>query len=516
MKRVVAAFAVMFPPMGATVLALGVLVGIPVFGVSAAGLSFVVVGALMLMAAAIIPPSSSANASSPSSSSSTPRRRRPPMALVLAPLCLAAGVAASLLVTGTADVTVTGVNTLAEESERVAGGLASNVTIISFVDDDRALTELQALVARYQRTTSRVRFETRSAKRAADLDVARTLGIAEYLALGGANLAVIADHEGATPVRVRFVAGMPDHEELLTNALRRATSTTTTKAYVLAGHGEADPRDDGPLGLSRLQHSLSARGVELVPLPLVQVGRIPDDARALVILPGTAALDDAEVALLRTAVDGGLSMVLLLEPDRPSPALASIAAGVGVDVVNDVVVDESPFAAMLGGADVASGQTQIAHAITRPLRGALTHFPRAAVLGLSPLDGLTSVPVVSTGAEARSQRTGATGPLPLLVAIEPTAGTREGGGRRIVVGADASFVENIHIGRGANADLAVNAVLWATAVDDAIAVRPRHKTGALIFLTPSARSRLAFVVVLLAPGGLLAAAVAWAALRRAA
>lgn len=432
----------------------------------------------------------------------------------MAPLCLAAGVASSLTLTGTADITATGVNTLAEESQRVAAGLTADVTVISFVDDDRALTELQALVARYQRSTSRVSFEVRSAKRAADLDVARALGIAEYLALGGANLVVVADHEGATPVRVRFAAGMPDHEELLTNALRRATSTETIKAYVLAGHGEADPRDDGPLGLSRLQRSLSARGVELVPLPLLQVGRFPDDARALVLLPGTAALDDAELSLVRAALDGGVSLVLLLEPDRPSPGFASIAASVGVDVVADIVVDESPFAAMLGGADVASGQTQIAHAITRPLRGALTHFPRAAVLGLSPLDGLTVVPIVSTGAEAKSQQTGATGPLPLVVAIEPADALKRG--RRIVVAADASFVENIHIGRGANADLAMNAVLWATAVDDAIAVRPRQKTGALIFLTPSARSRLAFVVVLLVPGGLLAAAVAWAALRRSA
>jgi hypothetical protein len=496
-------------PTGAVLLALGVLIGLPVFGVGAAGLSFVVAGGVCLMVAALV-------ASAPSSPSSSSRRRLPPGALLAAPLVLAAGVVASLTLPASADITATGTNTLAQESVMVASSLDQDVTVVSFVEDERARTELMALVARYQGVTSRIGVESRSSRDAADLDVARALGIAEYLALGGPNVVVVADGVDATPVRVRFAAGMPDHEEVLTNALRRATSTTTTKAYVLAGHGEADSRDDSPLGLSRLQGSLAARGVELVPLPLLQVGRIPDDARALVILPGTAALDEAEVALLRSAVDGGLSMVLLLEPDRPSPALASIAAGVGVDVVNDVVVDESPFATMLGGADVASGQTQIAHAITRPLRGALTHFPRAAVLGLSPLDGLTSVPVVSTGAEASSQRTGATGPLPLLVAIEPTTVTGEGSRRRIVVGADASFVENIHIGRGANADLAVNAVLWATAVDDAIAVRPRHKTGALIFLTPSARSRLAFVVVLLVPGGLLAAAVAWAALRRSA
>ena len=202
--------------------------------------------------------------------------------------------------------------------------------------------------------------------------------------------------------------------------------------------------------------------------------------------------------------------------------LTQLAASCGVDVVDDIVVDESPFSALLGGADLASGQTQLAHAVTRSLRGALTHFPRAALLGISPLDDdgalVVATPLVSTGADARSQRTSARGPLPLVVSVERFSGRVDEPQRkslsRIIVAADASFIENVHIGKGANADLALNALLWITATDDAIVLRPRLKTGALVFMTPRGRESLSFVLLVLLPGCLLALAVGLSAFRR--
>ena len=50
--------------------------------------------------------------------------------------------------------------------------------------------------------------------------------------------------------------------------------------------------------------------------------------------------------------------------------------------------------------------------------------------------------------------------------------------------------------------------------DDAIAVRPRTTGGTLIFFTPSGRSALTFVVVLLVPTLIAMVAAAWASLRR--
>jgi len=491
-------------PAGAVLLVIGLVVGVPVFGATLPGLALVIGGGLLVAASALVPPPSSG--ADASSARALARRRVDPglwLSPVLALLAVVAGAGVSLGV----DVTSVGVNTLAEESVAVARAVAADVRVVAFVDDDRTFAELAPLVERYRQENPRIRLERRTMRRADDGELARTLGVAEHLALGGPNVVVVA---GAAPVRLRFDAGLPDQEERLTNALRRATTTSTVKIYVVAGHGEPELVDEGPTGLSRLKKALSDRGVELVPLPLSRVGVVPDDARGLLLVPGTVPLADDEVRVVDAAIARGLPLLVCVDPDRPSPRFASWAAAFGVDVVDDVIVDESPFSTMLGGADVASGQGQIGHAITRPLRGALTHFPRAGLLGLAPVEGLEAVPIVSTGPEAVSRKTGARGPLPLVVAVATT----DGGARRTVIGADATFLENAAAGQGANHDLAVNAVLWIGAVDDSIAVRPRTRGGSLVFLTPGARTTLTFVVVVLVPGLLLALAAAWAAIRR--
>jgi ABC-type uncharacterized transport system involved in gliding motility auxiliary subunit len=503
---------------GAVFLGVGLVVALPIFGPSPLGLLGVIVGgASLTIGAALAPTTSSTTApsmSSTSSTSSTSWARKTGAAIPIAAACVLAGLAvvAGARVPGAIDVTRAAVNTLAPESEHVAKAIGVDLRIVAFIDDDRTATELVALVERYRAHNARISFERRSVRRAEDSDLARQLGVAEYLSLGGPNVVVAAEDPTRTPapVRLRFDAGQPDHEERLTNALRRATSTTTTKVYVVTGHGEAELSDEGPAGLSRLRKSLASRGVELVPLPLALVGVVPDDATTLMLVPGTVVFSDVEARAVNQAIERGVSLLVALDPDRPSPQLASWAAARGVDVVDDVVIDESPFATMLGGADVASGQTQLGHPITRPLRGALTHFPRASVVGLSPVEGVEAVPIVSTGPDATSPKTGAKGPLPLVVA----AAAPDGLARRAVVCADATFLENAAAAQGANHDLAMNAVMWLSAVDDQIAVRPRSRGGSLVLLTPSGRSTLTFVVVVLIPALLWAAAAAWSAIRR--
>ncbi len=507
-----ATLATVFVPVGATFLAVGVLVGLPVFGVSAFGFVGVILGALLLIAGSLLMPANL-------STSSTPTRHTRRLLPLLSPAVLIIGLSAVHLLdrAGFAiDVTASDANTLAEESLLVARGLDRPVQIVSFVDDDRALLELRTLVDRYRMVAPHLTFEQRSIKRADDLDRARELGVAEHIGLGGPNLVVTtpsAEADAIPPVRLRFVAGLPDAEQLLTNALRRVTTTTVQRLYLLSGHGEADPRDDGPLGMSRLSSSLQARGVQLVPLPLLSVGRLPDDAKGLVLLPALTPIGADEQGLVTAAVEAGLPVFVAVEPDHPSPLSTRLAASLGVDVVDDVVVDESPFSAMVGGADLASGQTQLAHAVTRSLRGALTHFARAAVLGITPVGeegDVIATPLVSTGSDARAQKTAASGTLPLLVSVERQRPIKA----RALVAADASFLDNANIGKGANSDLALNALLWLTSTDDAIVVRPRQKTGALVFMTPGGRATLTFVLLVAIPALLLALAVGLSALRR--
>ena len=484
------------------IVAAAVVVALPLFGARPFALVPLLIGALLAsIGGALVP--------GPAPWSRASFRKVSKWAVVV--IVVAAGWMISYFINVQIDVTQMQVNTLADESLQVSRAVDVDVRIVSFLPEgERAAVELGALLARYTAVNGRVQAEPRSLRRAADIEVARGLGVAALLPLGGPNVVVIA--AAGQPVSVRFDAGLPNQEEQITNALRQATTTKAdVRAYVMAGHGEPALRDSGPLGFSRLREALQGRGIELVSLPLVVVGgHIPADARLLVVAPSSSPLSLAESEALTTFIDGGGNAVLLLEPDLPMPWQQAAAAKFGVTVLDDVIVDESPFSSLLGGADTATGSTQLGHAINRPLAGALTHFARATALTSAPMGEIESVAVISTGDEASAPKTNAHGPLPLVIAAD---GHKKPLGRVVVV-ADCSFVQNAGIGLGANRDLAINSILWLAQDEAFITLRPRQKTGALIFLSPSSREALAFVLVFLIPVWFAAAARALSALRR--
>lgn len=487
---------------GAVVVVAALVVAGPLFGPSPYALVPLLVGALTLAAGAGLAPAGGAGVS---------LRKVAKWVAVAAPL--AAGLLVSHVVKFEIDVTRAQVNTLADESLRVAAALTQPVRVVSFVPaGDRADVELRALVQRYTAANPAVTFEARSVKRAADLEVAQALDIAALLPLGGPNVVVVgAASDGAEPpvVRLRVDAGGGNLEETLTNALAQvARNKTRARVYVTAGHDDARLRDEGPLGLSQLATFARARGVDLVPLPLSLLEKhgVPDDARALWVLPHKGAIFMHEHVSWRGAVRKHAAWIAA-DADGVVPVVVDSAGDVGVSVLADVVVDEGGFGSVFG-VDTLSGSSQMAHPITRTLAGALTHFPRAAPLAISAMDGVDAVPVVSSSGDAVAKNAGMQGPMPILVATTATDG------RRAVVSGDVSFCENGSIGLGSNRDLALNTLLWLVADEDAIAVRPRAKTGALLFLTPSARARLTFLLVFLVPVVVAAAAAASAARRR--
>lgn len=438
------------------------------------------------------------------------------LALALAVVANAAALQAPVVV----DVTASKRNTLAEASVQVARALKAPVTITATLDGaDRAWVELQELVGRYQRES-------------AQLTLVRVSPDAPAEALHEAKVVVSA----ASPVaggserrqRLRFQAGAPDQEELLTKALRAVSLDSRPRAYVLAGHGEPAVADDGPAGLRRFGQALVDEGLEVVPLPLSAVGQIPDDA-GLLVIPGSQAIPAPEAALLHKHLDEGGRLLVLLEPFVDA-GLGSLLGSVGIQADDDVIVDPSAFAGLAGGAETATGVAYASHPVTQKLGGAMTHFARARSLSLNPGTPAEPQPLVQTGAEAFGEMTrgemtrgpasldeaDVAGPVTLALAAElpPAAGAPGARAGRIVVFGDATFATNQGLGLGANQDLLLNASLWLLGRDEGIVVRPRGRGGNLLLLSPTARERLAFVLLYGLPVVLLCAGLSLSTLRR--
>lgn len=421
-------------------------------------------------------------------------------------LCVAAAlqVGAARLTT-TWDVTSSRRNTLSEASAAAARGLQTEVQVIAWMEaQDRAFVELQQLVASFSRHSDRLKLERRSPSE--DPDGARAAG------------APVVLRAGERLRRVRFEAGSPDQEALLLSALRALTVQGTPRVYVSSGHGELEPGDEGSRGLSRLRAALVDEGLEVVPLPLAAAGRVPEDARAVVVPAPRTAFAPGEVDYLRTWLEGGGRLLVLLEPGEDS-GLGGLLGSYGVQVGDDVVLDGSAFATLLGGRETVTGVAYAAHPVTRRLGSAMTHFPRARSLAENPGTPATLTALVQTGAEAWGEAGTDTataeqdpsdvpGPVSLALSVE------QGSARLVVVG-DASFVTNLGLGLGANRDLALNAVLWLSEKEEQIAARPRGRGGNLLLLTPSARERVAFFLLYGLPALLVAAGLAVHAARRA-
>lgn len=407
------------------------------------------------------------------------------------------------------DVTSSRRNTLSEMSVTVARALKEPVTITAQLEGtDRAWTELQELVERYQRESPLIRLERHAPP------------VAEALA-GDARVTLSA---GDRRERVRFVAGAADQEVVLTRALRFVSLAQRARAYVLAGHGEPGVGDDDRGGLRRLGQALVDQGLEVVPLPLAAAGRVPEDA-ALLILASPTAVPPREVAQLQQYLDGGGRLLVLLEP-FVDDGLSSLLGSVGIQADDDVVIDPSAFSGILGGPETATGMAYAAHPITTPLGATMTHFPRARSLSVNPGTPTDPIVLVQTGAEAFGEMTrgqssfddaDVKGPVNIALAAVLSATTADASAKRsgrIVVIGDVTCAQNQAISLGANQDFLLNAAMWLLARDEDITVRPHGRGGNLLLLSPRARERIAFVLLYGLPVSLLCAGLSVTVVRR--
>lgn len=398
------------------------------------------------------------------------------------------------------DVTSSQKNTLAEASVHVARTLHAPVVVEAALDPaDRAFTDLTALIERYQRYT----------RAPNDISVVRVDAAARSI-----DDAKVRLRSGDRVHKVRFVAGAPDQEQVITNALRAVTNASPARAYVVAAEGLPSVGDEGASGLRRFGQALADEGLDVVPLPLHAVERVPDDA-AFVVVPGELAAADAAQA---KKLDGA-RMLVLLEPPAAGldGAVAALIGGYGIQANRDVIVDTSAFSGVLGGPDTATGVAYASHPATAKLGASLTHFSRARSLAENPIDGVVVTALVQTGTEAYGEvnvtsapgldAADTKGPMTIAMAAQRDK-------ERIVVVGDASFVTNAGIGLGANAELAVHMALWLADKEDAILVRPRGRGGNLLLLSPTARERIAFVLLYGLPVALLATGLTVRALRR--
>jgi len=415
------------------------------------------------------------------------------------------------------DLTEAGVFSISPQTRSVLQHLDKPLEINAFVEggSDPAL---RALLSSYQGVSDKVIFNL--------IDPDKQPDLAERYQISAVP-SVHMQYGDRTNVVTKI------SEEDLTNGIIKIARTEKKIIYFLSGHGEPDIADmQEPRGYGQLKTALDNESYEVKPLVLSAGAAVPDDANLIIIAGADRSLQEHEVKAVDAYLKKGKPALFLLNP-RTTPELATYLQQWGVQVGNDVIVDEqiqllkgktftlTPFV-------TTYGTHPITEELSRRGSNALTTYgmsrsvePQAdGAKGVTPVSLAQTSPNAwaETDLEGVFQRQTARlddkdrkGPVSLAVAVTANLkdmGAGQDGSARLVVFGDAVFANNQYIGQYFNRDLLLNSVSWLIGEEGLISVRPRTIRASRVQFTAEQGTLIFYLSVLVLPELLLIAGLA--------
>ena len=339
-------------------------------------------------------------------------------------------------------------------------------------------------------------------------------------------------------------------EQELTNALIKVIEGRESKVYFVQGHGEKDPENSERDGYSAFSEALRLDNLAVDNVVLAQTGNVPPDASVVVVAGPSNDFLPGEIDILRTYLESGGKVLLLLDPaDDPAAAdqsgLIALAAEWGIEIGQDVVVDVSGVGQLLGtDVTVPVAATYPPHPIVDDF-ALLTAYPLARSVKPIPggADGRVAVRFVETsprswaetnmaelagGEVEMTEGEDAGGPISIAAAVsvvvdsaeteaasadtpEPEEEDSDAAAEdddaeepsppeaRLAVVGDSDFASTSYLGIQGNRDLALNAVNWLAQQENLISIRPRSPEDRRITLTAAQQRNLNWLTLLMIP-----------------
>jgi gliding motility-associatede transport system auxiliary component len=415
------------------------------------------------------------------------------------------------------DLTKDRIFTLQDDTVRTLKNLKTDVKAVAVYRlDEDGYGQAESLLRRYAALSPRFSYEMVDPYKSPEK--ARTYGIVS----GGPRILLVAGEQKAP-------ASAPD-EQGLTNALVKVSRTGSRKVYFTSGHGEPEPTSSDPRGYGQIGKALSSEGYEVAAISLLEKKDVPDDASVVIVAGARTGFLKGEVeALERYAAKGG-HLGIFLEPEADA-GLDAFLKEYGIQADDDVVVDPSPAAQILGSPVSPIVMPSASHPISRELADTALVFPTARSLVALTGAAATPTPLALTGQDAwgetdvkgvfergvaRRDQGEKVGPLPLAMAVEKAV-TGEGKRSdhvRLVAAGDGDFFSNKYLQLGGNRDFAMNAVGWLAEQEDRITIRPKSREASMVMLTEAQSTALKFLSVDVLPVGLLGLGLAVWMVRR--
>jgi ABC-type uncharacterized transport system involved in gliding motility auxiliary subunit len=252
----------------------------------------------------------------------------------------------------------------------------------------------------------------------------------------------------------------------------------------------------------------------------------------------------AELEMLATYLVKGGQVILLIDPAH-APGLAKDMLRYGIEVGDDIVLEQNPSYQMVGGdasyliLDAASFAD---HPITSSIKGMILMRVARSVSQAAPIEGIILTELIKTSeyAWAETDLSGTAMPTPdlgsdrigriplvtLAEIVDPSRIAMASGrvrvgedtgasdsvdgepGGRILVFGDSDFTSNELLDQASNLDLLQNSIAWMSGEEDQVSIRPNQAAQNTLTLNGMQGLFVWLFSVLIVPGLAMAGAVA--------
>jgi ABC-type uncharacterized transport system involved in gliding motility auxiliary subunit len=394
------------------------------------------------------------------------------------------------------------------QSQKIAKSINQLVWIRAFFQEGNpAKKKAQALLEIYASTNPLIRFQFIDPDRQPAL--AQQYGVRNYGAL-------ILESAGKTQPVAQA------DEEGLTNGFLRLMQANPKKVVFVIGHGEKGLQESQRDGYALAKGVLEKENYRTEEVNLSANG-IPQETACLIIAGPKKPFFPKEIEDLKTFVQGGGRVILMLEPYQDG-GLKEWLGTMGLTLQSDIMVDK--VSRIFGGDYLipmagSYGQNPITDKFT-----VTTFFPTARSLALStpPPSGFSFEVLVRSSSQSWGETDRGKlekgeavfeegrdlkGPLNLAVLITVSSRSprpdqesksnpkvRQG---KVVVFGDSDFADNSYFNVSGNGDLFLNTVNYLTEEEALIAIRPSKSPVQPLALTSSQALALFLIPVVLMP-----------------
>ena len=416
------------------------------------------------------------------------------------------------------DLTESSVYTLSPQTQKIAQNLPRKVKITAFFQiGSPSREEFQQLVDGYKELTDQIEVELVDPDR-------RPAVVKQY---GVTTFGTVVFESGKQETKVKQAT-----EENLTNALLQVTRDQQKKIYFLSGHKEKNIEGKERNGYSQAKQALEQDHYKVESLLLLQTGKVPDDANALIINGPEKVLQELEIAAIESYLNQGGAVLLLLDPQQDA-GLTAFLERWGIDIGDDLVID--PLAKLYGSDYTTPIISQIAdHPITRAI-GQQTIYPMLRSVSAITTEGLETTQVLFSGPKSWAEKEYKSGKVsldpgidlqgPVSIAVVSSKEIKSANSAEqkpeassdaktsespasakkahLVVVGDSDFASNQFFSLYGNGDFFLNTASWLAKEENLISIRPRTRKWSPIALTETQGSLTFLLGVLVFPGAVI-------------